>query len=178
VWVEPKVVELDGPADLVREIGNSGRVYTVPVDLAGASSDAQYSVALDLPEGVTALNALDGVTVTVEIEALPGTRTLELAVERRGLREGLVADITPDRVQVLLSGPEPELDALAAEGADDVVAYVDLSDLSPGAHRVLVGVDAPPNLRVGSTTPEEVEVVIRTAAGARLLATSTPSSGR
>ncbi len=160
VWVEPKVVELDGPPDLVRELGSAGRVYTAPVDLTGMSGDSEWTVDLNLPEGVIALNAPQGVTVTVEIDTLPGTLTLELEIGTRELPDGLAAEITPDRVQVLLSGPQPELDALDETEVVQVRAYVDLDGLAAGAHRVAVQVEAPSALRVQSVTPEEVEVVI------------------
>jgi YbbR domain-containing protein len=177
VWVEPQMVELDGPADLVRDIGSAGRVYTVPIDLSGAAGDATYEVALDLPEGVTAMNAPQGVTVTIEIEALPGTRTLELEIQREGLRDGLVAAVTPDRVQVLLSGPEPDLEALEAAGSEGVTAVVNLAGLGPGAHRVSVSVDSPPGLWVGSITPDEVDVTIRSAAGTSFTPSPEPVEG-
>jgi YbbR domain-containing protein len=161
VSVEPKIVELEGPADLVREINNEGRVFTEPVDLTGASSDIQRRVALAVPEGVTAQDSPGGVTVTVEVQPLPGTLALDVRVDTRRLDTGREADITPDRVQVLLRGPRPDL---APIDAQDVHVYVDLIGLGPGTYRQRVRVEPPANMQVLSTTPEEVDVVIREGA--------------
>lgn len=207
VTVEPEVVELDGPPDEVEELGRKGQINTEEVDLSGAAEPFVRTVQLDLPENVIALNATDGVSVTVELEALPGTRQLDVLVEARGLAEGLVAEITPAQVQLLLSGDEPDLRQLqqqlqqmedatgtapgVAPGANDaasadsrgeqdrpVQAYVVLTNLGPGEHRVAVRVEAPAGLAVASVTPSEVEVTIVRTDRARSRALRSPSPVR
>jgi len=162
--VEPQLVELEGSRDALRQIQRVGKVFTIPVDLTGASGRFEQLVALDLPPGVAAINAPEGVTLTVEIEALPGTVTLDVPVRVRWLRDGLRATVTPEQVQVLLSGPRPELEQITS---DDLAAFVDLSGKGLGTHRLRVHVDLPPNVSSPSTTPGEVEVVVSEATEVR-----------
>ncbi len=155
---QPEVVELIGPPEQLREIQAQGRVSTAPVDVTGASGRLEKRVALELPEGVTALNAPAGVTVTVEVEPLPGTATLDLPVTVRGLGDGLTATITPARVRVLISGPRPELERIQPA---DVVVYADVSGRGAGSHRVRLRLEAPAGVRTRSITPEQVEIDIQ-----------------
>ncbi len=170
---EPEVVELIGPPELLRQMQDQGRVTTAPVDVTGASGRLEKRVALELPDGVTALNAPAGVTVTVEVEPLPGTATLDMPVTVRSLANGLTATVTPSRVRVLLSGPRPELERIQPA---DVAVYADVAGRGAGSHRVRLRMEAPPGVRLRSITPEQVEIEIRslwTPTAPRPLATGT-----
>jgi len=60
-------------------------------------------------------------------------------------------------VEVVLEGPETQLNALTAQ---DLRIYVNLSGLGPGMYRIDPVVLAPPNVRVVNVIPETVEVRI------------------
>ena len=59
--------------------------------------------------------------------------------------------------------------------SETVQAYVVLTGLGPGEHRMVVEVDVPASLTVVSVTPAEVDVVIRRAAERRGSAVPTTS---
>jgi YbbR domain-containing protein len=171
ISVEPQFVSLDGPVALVQTIREQGAIATLPVDVTGARGDVQRRVALELPAGITAVNAQDGVTVTVKLEPLPGTVTREVPVTVVGIADDLeAASVNPDKVTVLVSGPRPLLDRLAAR---DVQAIVDMAGKVAGPHRIAPRIQLPTDVRERSLTPGEVEVVLR----ARGALPTRPASG-
>lgn len=172
ISVTPQFVQLEGPNDLVRTIRERGAIPTLPLDLTGRSGDVQRRVGLVLPRGVTATNAVEGVTVTVKLEPLPGTITLDAPMVATGLEPGLeIVSITPDKVSVLVSGPRPLLEQLQP---GQLRAVVDLAGRNPGSYRVVPEIELPADVQERSVTPNEVEVVIR----ARDPATATPRGPR
>jgi len=167
VAIEPQTLQLEGPADELRAVEAAGSLR-VPVAIDGEAGDIVRRVAVGdlLPPGVSAINAPEGVTVTVNLTPLPGTRTMEAAVTTRNLGEALsVQSLAPARVDVLISGPRAELALLRP---DSLTVSADLAGLGPGRHTVRLGVDAPAGYLPRSTTPGTVEVVL--VAGARATA--------
>lgn len=172
ISVSPQFVQLEGPSELVQSIREGGAIPTLPLDLSGRSGDVQRRVGLVLPRGVTATNAADGVTVTVKLESLPGTISLDAPVIVTRLGPGLeTVSITPDTVSVLVSGPRPLLEQLQP---GQLQAIVDLDGLGPGQYRVVPKIEMPADIQERSVTPDEVEIVIRASGSA----TATPRTPR
>ncbi len=155
--VEPQVVQLDGPDELINPLDLSPII-----DISGLDQDTVQVLPLRLPRGVTAINAPDGVTVTVKVAPLPDARSVDVPLAIRGLRDGLEASVKPEVVRVLLNGPGPVLDALDL-GA--ISAVVDLSDYAAGTYSLAPEITPPRDLRARSVQPEKVEVVVRARPG-------------
>lgn len=119
--VEPQLVQLEGPREVIDPLPNLSPL----VDISGLSQDTVEVVPLDLPAGVTALNAPDGVTVTIKVSPLLDAKSIDVPVTVRGVAPGLATRLQPETVRVLLNGPRPVLEAL---DPDDVTAVVDLTD--------------------------------------------------
>ncbi|MEA2623881.1 MAG: hypothetical protein QOH61_2791 [Chloroflexota bacterium] len=156
VTVDPVSVTVSGEAPTVERLGG---IATMPVDLGGRDAGFSLQVALDLPPEVT----VDGATtvrVQVAFQIRQASRSIEVAVEVRGTRSDLIYDIARPSVLVTLSGPAAALDALQP---GDVHALLQLFSLGEGVHQVPVEVDAPADLAVGTISPAEVTVDIRTA---------------
>ena len=91
-----------------------------------------------------------------------------------GLSELLTATVSLSRVDVLVSGALPRLDAL---GAADVRVMLDLTGLAPGSHVVVPVVVAPEGVRVEGVIPQAIEVVIESLAPPDgLIPSATPDS--
>jgi YbbR domain-containing protein len=150
--IEPQPVQLAGPRELIDPLRNS---LSVSVDIEGITEDLIVRQPLDLPEGVEALNAADGVTLTVRVKALQGTRSIDLPLSLEGAEPGLISSLNPERVRVLVGGAQPLLDNLDLEA---IQASVDLGGLSAGRHRVGVRLSLPDGVREISITPAQVEV--------------------
>jgi YbbR domain-containing protein len=144
--------------DLINEL--PGFVETLPVDINNLTEDAEISVALNLPEGITTVRE-PTVLVQVSVAAIEGSLTLSLPVEIIGLAPDLLVGISPETVDVIVAGPLNVLDKLSAESFRVVL---DLTGLPPGVYQRSPVVDqSPDQVRVQTILPEIVEVKIEPA---------------
>jgi hypothetical protein len=75
-----------------------------------------------------------------------------------GLPEGLGAQVLPQTIDVIISGPLPVLDALTLQ---DVIVNVDVTGLEPGTHQLVPNVKVlVSNVLVESILPGTVEVIL------------------
>ena len=134
-----------------------GYVETEPVDLTDAVDDIDTYVVINLPEGVTMVGE-QFVLVQVSIAAIEGSLTMSLPVIPIGLLPIHTAVISPESVDVILSGPVPVLDTLTP---DDIRVIVDVSDLELGTYQLEPIVDViPDRIVVEAVLPSTVEVEI------------------
>jgi len=159
ITVEPSPVMLIGSPDALANL--AGYVETDPVDVTGAQQKVTERVTLNLSANVSLVPASDaggeGVQVTVEIAAIMGGQTVQRRVKIQGLAPDLRARPSPEQVDVILSGPLPQLQALPSE---QVQVVLDLFDLAAGVHKVHPTVIIPEGLKVESMVPDTVEVEI------------------
>ena len=161
IVVNPSTVTAIGGPSALNKI--PGFVETSEVDVSNATEDITERVTLNLPPGVSVVqpesqgNNASGVLVTVDVAAIEGGQTVERPVTFQGLRETRWAVASPPRVDVILSGPLPRLQALTIR---DVKVIADLFGLDPGIHKVKPTVVVPEGLRVESILPDTIEVEI------------------
>jgi YbbR domain-containing protein len=138
-----------------------GYVETVPVDLTGAKDDIDTRLNLNLPEGISVVGE-QTVNVVVGISAIEGSLTLnDRLVEMVNLDPKLAAEISPQRVTIILSGPLPLLDRLQS---GDTRITLDLGGLSAGTYQLTPKIElALSDLRVESVLPGTIEVTISPA---------------
>jgi YbbR domain-containing protein len=138
-----------------------GYVETSSLDLSGAKEDIEEQLGIILPPGVTLIGE-QTVTVKVGIAPIESSRTISYRpVEMIGLATGLLAHLSPQTVDIILSGPLPVLDSLAIS---DVHVQVDLTGLAPGTYQLTPKVSiAQQDLTVESILPGTVEVIITSA---------------
>jgi YbbR domain-containing protein len=156
ITVSPlNVVVFSSDPQLVNDL--PGYVETEPVDLTGAVDDIDSYVAIRLPEGVTLVGD-QFVLVQVSIAAIEGSLTIPLPIEPIGLLPIQAALISPETVDVILSGPVPILDEMTPE---EVRVVVDVSDLDLGIYQLEPQVDIiPDRVLVEAIVPSTVEVEI------------------
>jgi YbbR domain-containing protein len=136
-----------------------GYVETDPLDLNGASADIETRLNLNLPLGVTLVGE-QNVLVQVGIAAIQSSLTLtNLPVEINNLSSGLQARrISPEKVDVILSGPLPALNTLVPA---DVHVIIDAKGLTPGTYQLTPTIQLViEGVTVESILPPTVEVVI------------------
>jgi YbbR domain-containing protein len=135
-----------------------GFVETSPLDLTGVKDDLEVRLPLNLPNGVEVVGD-QTVLVQVGVAAIEGSITLsDLPIQVTGLPNELMARISPEQVDVIVSGPLPLLDSLSE---NDVLVILDLSAVSEGTYqfapRVEITVE---ELKVESILPSSIEVVV------------------
>ena len=135
-----------------------GYIETMPIDLTGAHDDIDTKVTLNMPEGVTIIGS-QTVEVQVGIAAIEGSITLtNMPVQIINLGPNLAASASPDKVDVILSGPLQLLNALTA---NQVHVTVDLTDKTAGDYQIniVVTVDIP-TILVESKLPGTIQVTV------------------
>jgi YbbR domain-containing protein len=135
-----------------------GVVETVPLDLQDRSEDISTRLSLNLPESITIIGAN---TVQVQVRISPIETSLTLPnqpINVIGLSEGLSAEVFPQTVDIILSGPLPVLDALASQ---DITVSVDVTGLGVGVYQLEPRVNPPAeDITIQAMLPSKVEVVI------------------
>jgi len=155
ISADPSTVTVVGNPLAVSDI--PGYLETYPVSVEDAQESISEQVAIVFPEGVSPLEGVRSVQALIEMSPVLGGQTAQLTPVLQGLGRGLEATFSPDTVEVILSGPLSELEAL---GAEDVQVLLDLSDYGPGTHFVPLTVEKPESLQVQAVLPDQVEVVI------------------
>lgn len=160
VSVEPPTITLySSDAELVA--GMPGFVSTLPLDLNEAIQDIVVRLAVELPEGVTMVGDEQSVAVKIGITAIETSISMNVPIQIVGLGVGLHADLSPDSVDIFLTGPLRVVEELAPE---DVIVFVTLTDLGEGSYLVEPEVDVlQENVVWESVNPDSIEVVITLA---------------
>jgi YbbR domain-containing protein len=142
--------------EIVNEL--PGVVETLPLDLQGRNEDISTRLSLDLPENITLVGA-QTVQVQVSISPIQTSVTLpNLPIDVNGVSEGLSAEVFPQGVDVILSGPVPVLEAISSQ---DITVSVNVNGLEIGVYQLIPEVDTlVENVSVQSILPGTVEVVI------------------
>ena len=154
VSVEPPVVTVRGDSAVIAAL--PGYLETEPVNVEGAQADVIRRPALNVPQGIAIVSDRQ-VTVTVFIEAIQSSLTLDVIPELQGLSTGLTATVSPETIEVILGGPMPQLESLESE---DISVILDLFDLPRGIHQVEPQIVVPEGITAQSIIPSTVEVEI------------------
>lgn len=153
----PAVTVFSADPEIVNTL--PGYVETLPLDLTGAKDDIDIFLNLNLPEGVSVVGDQTSVLVRVGIAAIESSLPFSnMPVEVVGLAAGFDAQVSPELVTVIISGPLPLLDALTPAS---LRVTVDVTGLPEGIHALYPIVElAVSDLVIQSILPETVEVVI------------------
>jgi len=154
VTVRPQVVTVFGSPSVLDE--QPGFITTEPITVTDATSDINERVRLNLPPGVSMLGD-PFVEIGVTIDAIESSLRLQRTPQAQGLLPGLYARLSPELIDVIISGPIPQLDSLNPE---DVVVVLNLLGLDIGTHQITPEVNVPSGLKVVSVLPASVQVVI------------------
>lgn len=157
ITVSPLTVTVySADSQIVNEL--PGYVETQPLNINGADQDISESLPLNLPAGVSVVGE-STIKISVTVSAIQGSITLNnQTIELVGLNPEYTVLISPEIVDVILSGPLPLLDDLKAS---DVRVILDLTDLAPGTYQLNPRVEVDiPEILVESILPESIEVNI------------------
>lgn len=152
----PVITVISSDPELVNQL--PGVVETQPLNLQDRKEDISTRLALDLPPNIE-ISDVQTVLVQVSISPIQTSLTLlNLPINVNGLSEGLAAQVFPQTVDVIFSGPLPVLDTLSSK---DITVSVNATGLEVGTYQltpeVKVSVE---NVLVESILPGTVEVVI------------------
>ena len=133
-------------------------VDTQPLDLQDAKENISTRLTLTLPDTIEIIGTK---TVEVQVDITPIETSLTLMdqpINLIGLPDGFAAELSPETVNVIISGPLPVLDALTAQ---DIKVTVDVTGLDLGTHQLEPKVEVfVEDVLEGSILPSTVEVVL------------------
>jgi YbbR domain-containing protein len=155
----PAVTVFSTDPSLVEKL--PGYVETTPINLNGTKDGLDVSLGLNLPNGVQVVGD-QAVQIQVGVAAIEGSLSMtRLIVNVSGLAEGMDAKISPETVDIILSGPLPLLDTLTQ---DRITVSVDLTGQGPGTYQLVPRVELPStDLKLESVLPGSIEVTITQA---------------
>ncbi|TLN28544.1 hypothetical protein FDZ74_00425 [bacterium] len=138
-----------------------GYVETMPLDLSNVKDDLDISVTLNLPEGVSVVGD-QTVLVRVGIAAIQSSLPLSnQKINVIGLAPNLAATLSPQTIDLILSGPLPMLDALTEA---DVTISLDATGLARGTYQLEPKIEISiADVKVESVLPGTIEVTITNA---------------
>ncbi len=149
-----------------------GVLETQPLDLENANDELITRLGINLPEGVSLVG---NQTVMVQVNVSPIQSSLTLSnktIEVEGLPEGWFAQIAPNNVDVILSGPLPLLDILSLQ---EVRVIIDVTNLEEGTYQLVPEVEIlVSDIVVESILPGTVEVVLSKSPLQTPMPTATP----
>jgi len=161
VW-EPRRIFVRGEQSAIDRL--NGILYTEPINLTGKTDTFTQIVRLSLPAGITLPDPQD-ITVTIEIEPIPGSREFTgILIQPQGLDPAdYQITIRPERVNVIVRGPQVVVDGLTA---DDVKVFAPVAGLAAGTHRIrlqatVADAEITPENVVITTGEAEVVIVAR-----------------
>ncbi len=157
ITVSPAVVTVSS-SDPTQVSKLPGFIETQPIDITGWNTDRTVRLMLTLPQGIT-LEGDQAVFVDVSIAAIEYSLTAPRPLELQGLGDGLEAVASPEKVDILISGPLPILNQLQQ---GDVRVFLDLTSLGEGTYQLTPQVNLLPiGLRVEKVLTSPIEVTIR-----------------
>lgn len=165
--VDPADVTVAGVPEVIAAL--PGFIETEAISVEGAESNVVAFPALNVPSNVALLPGQQ-ITVTFMVEAIESSRTIEITPTLEGLAPGLAATVSPETVEVFLTGPLPELEDMAPT---DVRVVLDLFDLEPDIYQLTPQVVVPGGVTKFSVLPAVVQVEVIIAP----TATPTPTAG-
>lgn len=135
-----------------------GVIETETLNLQEAKEAISTRLALLLPANISIVGA-QTVQVTVEVSPIQTSVTLlNQPIHVTGLSDGLAAQVSPQTVDVIISGPLPVLDALTPQ---DIIVNIDVTGLEAGTYQLTPTIEIlVENVLVESILPGAVEVVL------------------
>jgi YbbR domain-containing protein len=132
VSYDPQEVLVGGSPDQMGDIPDT--VPTAPIDLTNHTDDFEITVPVELPSSNLLIVGEQRITVSIGIEARTSNRQFDaIDVDVLGLAENYTAQVVPNEVTVLVTGPQPLLETL---GPGDINVSVDLNGLSEGNYQL------------------------------------------
>ena len=160
IMADPQIVTVFGNKDEIQKL--PGFIETLDVNVEGVTESVEDRVGLRVPTGVTLVGENTAVQVRVRVEAQQGVLTVTRQPIVIGLASGLRSSISPEVVEVRLSGPLPRLNEVSQA---DVRVLVDVTNLPVGTHQVQPVLMKPDELRAELSLPTIQVEITETPAG-------------
>lgn len=154
VTVDPVTVVVVGTLQALEQAGSA---TTLPVLISNRSANLQAQAAVIPPDGLALEDPSATVLISIGLSAFIEEAVFRVPVEITGLGGGLEATLTPERVEVRVRGPAPDIAALDLSSFRVTVNAI---GVSPGLRSEPVQVAFSGDLDIVSVTPAQVNMRI------------------
>jgi YbbR domain-containing protein len=156
VAASPAMAQVGGPATALQRVTEA---TTEPVLIQGQRTRVSERVNVGVADDAVRVRAAQTALVTVEIRPAPLERTLDgVPVQIRHLGSGRRADVSPERVSVVVKGLASTIEPLEPRS---IPVFVDLTSLDAGSYNLPVRLEPTRRFGVTRVTPDRVRVRIR-----------------
>lgn len=155
ITVEPQIVTVFGDTAVIQSA--KGFIETQDVVISNAQTDIDERVSLIVPPGLSLVSERASVRVQVRIQPLLGSRTIKRKPLIIGLSPTLTTTVSPESLDLVLSGPLLRLGSLID---DDVRVTVDVAGLDQGVYQLTPRVIVPDGVTSQSVLPATVRVEV------------------
>lgn len=153
IVVEPATVSAFGDLELLNSLHY---LETEPIDISGL--DDTYTQEVEIIHSSELTLSAESVTVVVQIEPVSRATFTRNVIHAQNLASGLSCDLPTQTMEVVVSGPETDLEAITA---NDIVPYLDFSGIdSAGEYTLPLRVTLPANISLVSLSPQQVTVTV------------------
>ena len=151
--IEPAQVRIVGPASVIRDIDS---IYTESKIVDDIDKSGSYSLQLESTTRVPVTLREDSATVSIVVDKIVSRRFASVPLDYNRFQRGKQVIVEPERVTLVIDGPESLMDALQASQFEVKVALPE--DSTIGYVRPIVVL--PPNFTLESMEPDSVRVAI------------------
>ncbi len=133
-------IDIFGKRDIINEIEE---VVTKEIDLSRMNQSEEIDIELDLPDNIAVNNEIVSVSIQLEQE-----RIFErIPIETNETNDQQVTFVDPANgfIDIVANGDEAIIKAL---NKDDIIAKIDVSNLTEGEHDIDVTLEGPSNVRL------------------------------
>lgn len=148
-------VTVYGTSDVLNEL----KYIPVNIDVTGLKENKSYKVEIEKPVGVKSLS-INNITVSVGLSTVADRKIENVSIEQRNLSSEYTANavsVNDTAVTVDLKGAESVINNITSE---DIVAYIDLSGMTPGTYEVEVQVEGTDNKVQYQSMTKKVKIQI------------------
>ncbi len=139
-------------------LSNTQFLDTLPVLISGSTFNIITQTQLLLPDGVELYpGQTKTISVTVDIEPLVTTLQVSVAPTIEGTAEGTGVVVSPDRLDLTLSGTFDQLQDLKPT---DVRVFINVQGRGPGTYELRPQVIVPQGVKLEKATPDTVTVTL------------------
>ncbi len=153
VILKPSTINIAGKEE---DINSINEIIVGTIDTKMLENKSTFQFDFSLPKNIKSLDNVKQVTITIYTDSVV-EKSINIPVEVRGLKPGLVAKLSPDKVKVALKYYQSVQDSI---DFNSLKAYVDVSNLTKGSYDLQVFVEKPPNIEDFEVSPIYIKVEI------------------
>lgn len=156
VSVEPQTVKLQGPKSVLAKLK---QVRTLPIVIDNLRDNTELAASLELPKNLSVVGDIETLyQVHIKVGSLSGSLVFE-DIPLSLIGQEFETRINPKVFNVAVQGPKDVLNNLRRQ---EIQAFIDLTELGPGEHRIQFPTVVVPNAVEVRTTWPTIDVWVLT----------------